>query len=480
MPASANYKIAKIEKGPLQRFKNQNLLLKKFGEVGLQIYKAITGKRTSEELRKDLDIDSDIFSKVLAYMQEAGMVELAPLEGGAELAAPKKEEKEEEIREPPNAPEAESPPAETEMEKREEEERNEEKEEAITFEEIRPVEEKTDEEASRTDKKTEDRIEEEPAEAPPKKREEKKKPEEEKEEELRYEEIQPVAEEGAPAEEEEVEARPVPQSVEEEFSTAPEKRETEAGEELTPVERIIKEKYGDVGLRVYILIDGRRTAEQIMKETGLTEAKLVEILDFMDEQGIIKLEYPKDKRTEETTMPATMEKEEFAPMLAQEEEEELLKATVDVPAKLPIDILKGVQMRTTILLKQGDKGGRLFDQIDGKKDLLDLALVLRIPLYTADSILKFFLQQGIVRITSMTREEVKKKYGDDGYAVYKRYGKEGLMLYELIGKEMTIKQMADMVSTDKQKMVEMFLFIHKVLGIDLPIDKEVLFKQLEV
>ena len=30
-----------------------------------------------------------------------------------------------------------------------------------------------------------------------------------------------------------------------------------------------------------------------MRETGLTEAKLVEMLDFMDEQGIIKLDYPK-------------------------------------------------------------------------------------------------------------------------------------------------------------------------------------------
>jgi hypothetical protein len=76
------------------------------------------------------------------------------------------------------------------------------------------------------------------------------------------------------------------------------------------------------------------------------------------------------------------------------------------------------------------------------------------------------------------REYVKKKYGDDGYSIYKKYGREGLMLYELIGKEMSFRQMAGMVTTDKDKAVEMFLFIHEVLGIELPIDREVLMRQL--
>lgn len=52
MEKGADYRIVKLEKGPLQRFKNQNLLLKKYGEIGLQIYKAITGKRTATELRR--------------------------------------------------------------------------------------------------------------------------------------------------------------------------------------------------------------------------------------------------------------------------------------------------------------------------------------------------------------------------------------------------------------------------------------------
>ncbi len=73
-----DYSIMKIEKGPLQRFKNSNLIMKKFGEVGLQIYRIITGKRTVLELKRDLDIDPDTFEAIVNYMEEAGMVELKP------------------------------------------------------------------------------------------------------------------------------------------------------------------------------------------------------------------------------------------------------------------------------------------------------------------------------------------------------------------------------------------------------------------
>jgi len=52
------------------------------------------------------------------------------------------------------------------------------------------------------------------------------------------------------------------------------------------------------------------------------------------------------------------------------------------------------------------------------------------------------------------------------------------MLYELIGKELTIKQMALKVSKDNEKVVDMFMFIHEVLGIELPIERDVLLKQL--
>src|SRR3989338_299885 len=97
-----NYKIVKIEKGPLQRFKNSNIIMKKFGEMGLQVYRVITGKRTSEDLRKDLDIEPEAFAAIVNYMEEAGMIELTLVgaEKIEEFTAPKEEvieEKKEEL-----------------------------------------------------------------------------------------------------------------------------------------------------------------------------------------------------------------------------------------------------------------------------------------------------------------------------------------------------------------------------------------------
>ena len=62
---------------------------------------------------------------------------------------------------------------------------------------------------------------------------------------------------------------------------------------LSPVENIIFKKYGQEGLKVYGLIDGVTPARQIMNKTGLAEPKIVEILCFMDTEGIIRLDYQK-------------------------------------------------------------------------------------------------------------------------------------------------------------------------------------------
>ena len=88
MVKGGDFRIVKLEKGPLQRFKNQNLLLKKFGETGLQIYKAITGKRTTEELRKDLGIEPGMFNQVVDFMQDAGLISLESLDKREGTATP--------------------------------------------------------------------------------------------------------------------------------------------------------------------------------------------------------------------------------------------------------------------------------------------------------------------------------------------------------------------------------------------------------
>ncbi len=487
----ADFNLEKLEKGPLQRFKNQNLLLRKFGEVGLRIYRAITGKRTKEQLKKDLGTEPDIFDSVVEFMRDAEIVKLTPV--GEKKAAP-----------------AEAPPEEEEIAVEEaapsEEEISIGEEEVPSLEELpeefpeeieKPLEEKKIEKKKK--KKAEEiEFEEVSAEEEIKPIEEGLPPIEElMEEEEKEEAGEEAKEEEAPPEEEEV-SEEEEISPEEEFGFGEEEVPPEE-EELSEAERKIKKKYGEVGLKVYTLIDGQRTAEEIMEETGLSEPKLIEILDFMDEKGIIKLDYPKGEEKKKPAAPwgkaipgeeeeygeefAEEEKAKeagFAPMLGQRGElgEIPVTSPVETPVKSPIDLIKSVHLKAKTILKFGEKGKKVLESIDGKNDVIDIALKVDIPLYETMDILSFLIDNEAVLMKGIPRDDVRRKYGEDGYAVYKKYGKEGLMLYELIGKDLTLKQMADKVMVDKTTIVEMFVFIYKVLNIELPLDEALLRKQL--
>lgn len=518
----ADFNITKIEKGPLQRFKNQNLLLRKFGETGLTIYRSITGKRTKEELKKDLGMDEEIFDSVIDFMKEAGIIELAP--AGKKEKKPEKEAEEElGIEIPEETPSLEELPEEfpeEEIEKPLEEKslkkkkktskkkpkkkkkKIEELEEELGIgeedfggeelpfeEEIKPLEEELppiEEEAEIPEEPAE--IEKKKDKPKPKKKKLKKPeelpekdefPEEETEPGREYEEIEPYeGEYSYSEEEEEVEG-------EEEYG----------GEELSEAEKKIKRKYGDVGLKVYALIDGERSAEEIMSETGLTESKLIEMLDFMDSEGIIKLDYPKEEKEEKKapwSAPAEAEEETeisegpvekeggFAPMLGEREDFKgvVVSSPVEIPVKAPGNPIKSVHVKAKTMLKFGEKGRKVLDKIDGKKDVIDISLHADVPLYETMDIISFLMENEMVLMKAVSRSDVRKKYGEDGYAVYKKFGREGLMLYELIGKDMTLKQMADKVTRNKTKVVDMFVFIYKVLNIELPLNEELLRKQL--
>jgi hypothetical protein len=507
MDKGIDYRITKLEKSPLQRFKNQNLITKKFGKQGTVVYQAITGKRTSSAIAGDLEIDRDLFEEILAFMEESGIVSLEPL---GEAPSPKKpkeisaEPEEHEFEAPkeekeiaPIMPQEENVPAEEPEEETHEEEKPKKSVHSLEFErEIEPIDEpepKKEKEAEfeapeeeikpiefekehKTQKKEEETFELEAEEKP-----------KEEPEEITPIESAPEEPEKEPEEEPEEETQEEPTEASEE-EIAPVSEHEEEGEGLTPVEKIIKEKYGDVGITVYTLIDGQRTAEEIMKQTGLTESKLVEILDFMDEEGIIKLEYPGEKKKTAPVeqKPSAQEKEGFN-LLVEESGEApdkvKDKSPIEVPMRAPLNMVETLYTKSKILLKFGDKGGKVFESINGKTDVLELALKNQVPIYEINAMINFLLEQKAILLKPLTRVEIRKKYGDEGYSVYKVYGKEGVLLYELVDKDMRIKEMAKYIYADvpanKDKLSEMFLFIHQILKIDLPVDKDLLRREFE-
>ncbi len=517
--------IRKVEKTSLQKFKNQNRVVKKFGSAGLKVYRAIrkSGIPVSELMEKT-NLEQVKLAEILAFLEEKGMIEsgegeaapeieeeggIAEPEGPIEEEGPAKKgrkkgeeaapEEEEEPPEKEEIPEEEEPPkkkaAAREETAPEEEERPEEepskKKKKPGLEEIEPLEEEEEKAPGEKAIAPEGEIVPDEEELP-------------KEEEEAAKETPPEEEEKTPSKEEEdviplemEEEKAPPKEEEEKEIEAHEEEEERAEEEapeeeesfLTPGEKKIKEKYNQQGLDVYNLIDGQRTAEEIMKKTGVTEAKLIEMLDFMEKEGIIKLEHPGGKKpaAPPPRAPATLEEVGFAPMIDGSvatgaapavQPAEGPEFVLDVPAKFSGNLIKEIQMKAALIIKYGQPGVKVLELIDGARDAVELSLLSGVPLYTVYEILAILKKEGMIAFKPATREDVRKKYGEDGYSVYKRYGREGVMLYQLIGKDIDLREMALRTSKDNKRVVEIFMFIHKLLGIDLPIDEDVLLQRL--
>ncbi|MEW5996631.1 MAG: hypothetical protein AB1657_03485 [Candidatus Micrarchaeota archaeon] len=529
-----DYIIKKSEESAVQKFKNQNKILKKFGKKGLKVYKAVTRKGLSgAELAEKSGVPPEELAEIVSFMEKGGMVELSA-EAAPPLKAPPAPPRIPVEEKPPVAPPRAPPPRVPAPPPRAPPqfpvpgarlpETGARKPEAVPprappripprarEEEIRPIseeelekEEKVPEEKEKTGMEREEREE---------------KVEMEKEEEIKpieFEEEKPPAPPRAPP------PRAPPRPPEEaappraplRAPPVPPAAPPEEEEYLTPSEKAIKERYGDVGLKVYSYIDGQRTAEQIMRETGVTEAQLIEMLDFMEKKGIIRLEHPERRRAPPPPPPrAAMAppagappgiaplapaagprpgapkeapKTMFAPMVEEApelaapiSEKELAAVSLDVPVKTTKDIIAEVRAKAKVMLKFGKECVRAFELMDGRRDVVDLCTELKIPLYKLYDLLKFLQELKVLALKPAAREDIRRKYGEDGYSVYKKYGREGVLLYQLIGKEMSLKEMAFLTTTDPERVIEMFLFIHKLLGIELPIDEDVLRERLGI
>ena len=72
--------LSRNEKGPLDRFRNQNLLLKKFGEDGLAVYNLIDGERTAAQLLAESGMKEERFVEILEFMEENSILSFETVE----------------------------------------------------------------------------------------------------------------------------------------------------------------------------------------------------------------------------------------------------------------------------------------------------------------------------------------------------------------------------------------------------------------
>jgi hypothetical protein len=296
---------------------------------------------------------------------------------------------------------------------------------------------------------------------------------------------------------------------------------------LSPLEKVLYKKHGEIGVRIYNLIDGEKTAEEILHETGVSEAKLVEVLEFMDEQGIIKLEKPEEKaapaaepesppgdepggsggeNAEEgadgddkpvreprfkpfvedvpegnpyeppKTPPAKTEEEKKKEAEVEEPGEDIVM--VDVPAMAKISMVQKAMMFAELSTKFPPAARHLFDLSDGKHDFVELSLSTGMSLFDIDAAMAYFGKKGFITFRQLDRNEIRERYGEDGFAIYKRFGREGLLIYEMIGKEASLRDIILKSKMDPDRAIDIFAFIHKVLGLDIPLDRDLIYRQI--
>jgi len=265
----------------------------------------------------------------------------------------------------------------------------------------------------------------------------------------------------------------------------------------TPLEKKLYEKFGDAGLSAYSLIDEFKTPRDILQQTKMSEEELIKILEFMNNEGIIKLEKPHE----------AMEKPIIkAPAVPAAPQVQQKPAVVEAPPPQPVEkplpkpsppvtfnrddlykpivgglnLLTKLRIEAELLKRYGNDGVKVFSLMNGKKTNVKIIKDTRINPVKFDDLVSFLLEKGVVKLQPLTNDNIKELYGEEGSVIYGKYKRDGILLYELIDKKASLKDIVRASGIEPKLAVEIFSFIHKVLGLDIPIDTELLYRQLGV
>ncbi|MEM3399643.1 MAG: hypothetical protein QXP42_02320 [Candidatus Micrarchaeia archaeon] len=446
----------KKEKGPLDKFKNQSTIINIYGNTGLRIYLWIDNQTTIGELMERAQLPKEKFLEIMWFMIDSGIVTLSYKTSAVESKLP----------EATRPPIASYPPT---------QEKQRTTEPPKPAEKIEPPHPAQLPEVERTP-----RLPPQPhvsQETPPSITESVPAPPEKQVSKPAHKEKgtvippapmpKPIAGlERFPAGESEVAPKTTPSNVENGTPQHVSKELYEAPKFENPLEEKIYQKFGPIGVKVYNAIDGEKTAQEILKETKITEEYLVEILEFLNDEGIIRLEVeeetPQEKPKEITALGG--EAEPIKP--------------IHKPIKRPMSVLNEAMVKADLMLKF--KGSaKVYSAIDGKRNILHISRETGVPITEIDNIMKYLVEKGAITLEPLTPHEIQYLYGHEGLKIYSTYGRDGIVLYELIDSKASIKDIVMQTGIEPEKAIDIFLFIHRLLGIEMPITREMLMRQFK-
>ena len=287
---------------------------------------------------------------------------------------------------------------------------------------------------------------------------------------------------------------------------------------LSPTEQMIFDEYGDIGLKVFSLIDGQKSARQILEQTGVSETKLIQMLEFMNKNKIIKLDTPTTTRSNVNSTygnanassqrgtqlssnygsrgsrsaqrNSSSSEAGFSPMVENNPinqthsptshyDSESKEMFLSIPSlgEKPSFFSK-LKANALLALKFGKIGTSLLKLIDGTKDISQICIQSELSFHDLDIIFDELANNKLLQFKPLERDQIRERYGDDGLAVFKKFGRDGVLVYQLIGKSNTIRDIVLKSKLPKERAVDIILFVHSMLGLDVALDRDMIYRYI--
>jgi len=222
----------------------------------------------------------------------------------------------------------------------------------------------------------------------------------------------------------------------------------------------ISEKLGEKAVLLFRIADGKITLSQAEDEIGITSAEMQKLVSAL-EGKFIHLEFIEEKAPE--------------PVVAKVEP---MQVPIDVPKKIPSDPMTMLSIELELAAKFGPSARKLFQAIDGNKDLVDLAAELSVPLAYVDDVLYHTSGFGVLRFHKLYTEDIKKRYGNFGITLYNQHGRNGLFLFRLLEKYPPVTAIKTM-DIDALEGIAIYETIYRLLSPPYPLNsKQILAKLL--
>lgn len=225
---------------------------------------------------------------------------------------------------------------------------------------------------------------------------------------------------------------------------------------MATVEQTIMSIAGEKGVELFRIADGKITLDKAAEALGISRGELDALIAKL-EGKFIHVEYER------------------------EEEEKIERAEAAVE---PIDVPKKAAagpftLGTALTLEFGPSGTRVFDLIDGEKDVLQLSIEAGITLAYADNIVWWLAQRGLLHFRQLKQDDIKRRYGSIGFQLSSRYGREGIYLYLLLEKYADAVPAIRASGIPPERAVEMAADIYELVAPPFQFDKRAVLDALK-